>query len=71
MEGRFQLRAGGLAYLLEDKVGVPATNSLDGGDGEHDVPLAVNVGVHDTQNVLKRGGDNQRHLGGPVTIMCG
>ena len=49
-------------YLLEDDVGVPATDSLDGGHGEHDVALAVNVGVHDTQNVLEVGWDDQRHL---------
>jgi hypothetical protein len=52
-----------IAYLLEDKIGVTATNTLDGSDGEHDVPLAVNVGVHNTQNVLERGRDYQRHLG--------
>merc|ERR1712141_876959 len=49
--------------LLEDKVGITTTYTLDGGDGEHDVPLTINVGVHNTQNVLKRTGNNQRHVG--------
>ena len=51
------------AYLLEDKVGITTTNTLDGGDGEHDVPLTINVGVHHTQNVLERWGNHQRHSG--------
>ena len=50
-------------HLLEDKVGITTTNTLDGGDGEHDVPLTINVGVHHTQNVLERWGNNQRHSG--------
>merc|ERR1719225_1171477 len=49
--------------LLEDKVGITTTNTLDGGDGEHDVPLTINAGVHNTQNVLKRTRNNQRHVG--------
>merc|ERR1712008_571404 len=39
--------------LLEDKVGITTTTTLDSGHGEHNVPLAVNVGVHNTQNMLK------------------
>ena len=50
-------------YLLEDKVGVTTTNTLNGGDGEHDVPLTINIGVHNTQNVLERWGNYQRHSG--------
>ena len=52
-------------YLLEDKVGVTTTNTLDGGDGEHDVPLTIDIRVHNTQNVLKGWRDDQRHLGSP------
>ena len=50
--------------LLEHDVGVAAANSLDGRHSEHDVPLAVDVGVHHTEDVLEVGGDHQRHLGG-------
>merc|ERR1719442_93966 len=49
--------------LLEDKVGITTTTTLDSGHGEHNVPLAVNVGVHNTQNMLKRTRNNQRHDG--------
>ena len=52
-----------VGYLLEDDVGVTPADTLDGGHGEHDVPLAINVGVHHTQNVLEVGRDDQRHLG--------
>ena len=47
--------------LLEAQVGVPATNTLDGGHGEHDVGLSLNVGVENTKNVLEFGVNNQRH----------
>ena len=49
--------------LLEHDVGVAAADALDGGHGEHDVPLAVDVGVHHTEDVLEVLGDHQRHLG--------
>ena len=49
--------------LLQDDVGVPAPDPLDGGEGEHDAGLAVNVGVQHTENVLEVGRNNQRHLG--------
>ena len=39
--------------LLADQVGVAATNTLDLGQGVHDVLLAVNIGVEQTQNVLE------------------
>ena len=38
--------------LLADNVGVTATNTLDLGQGVHDLALAINVGVEETQNVL-------------------
>jgi hypothetical protein len=47
--------------LLEDDVCVTATDSLDGGHGEHDVALPVNVRVHHTQDVLEVGRDHERH----------
>ena len=39
--------------LLADQVGVAATNTLDLGQGVHDLLLAINVGVEQTQNVLE------------------
>ena len=49
--------------LLEHDVGVAAPDALDGRHGEHDVPLAVDVGVHHTEDVLEVLRDHQRHLG--------
>ena len=49
--------------LLQAEVGVTTTDTLDGGEGEHDAGLAVNVGVQHTENVLEVGRNNQRHLG--------
>ena len=48
--------------LLQAKVGVTTTNTLDGGQGEHDASLSINVGVENTKNVLEVWGNNQRHL---------
>lgn len=39
--------------LLADQVGVTATNTLDLGQGDHDLLLAVNIGVEQTQDVLE------------------
>jgi hypothetical protein len=39
--------------LLADQVGVAATNTLDLGQGVHDLLLAVNIGVEQTQDVLE------------------
>ena len=49
--------------LLEDDVGVSAADSLNGGHREHDVPLAVDVCVHHTENVLEIGWEHDGHLG--------
>ena len=49
-------------YLLEGNVGESPADTLDGGDGEHGVPLSLQVGVHHTQNVLEVVGRYQRHL---------
>ena len=38
--------------LLADQVGVPPTDTLDLRQGVHDLALAVNIGVEQTQNVL-------------------
>jgi hypothetical protein len=35
---------------------------LDGGEGEHDVGLSLNVGVEHTENVLEIRRAHQRHL---------
>ena len=48
--------------LLQTDVGVATSNSLDGGHGEHDARLTVDVGVENTKNVLEVGRNNQRHL---------
>ena len=48
--------------LLQAKVGVTTTNTLDGGQSEHNAGLSIDVGVKNTKNVLEVRGDNQRHL---------
>ena len=48
--------------LLQADVGVTTSNSLDGGHGEHDARLTINVRVQNTKNVLEIGWDHQRHL---------
>ena len=50
--------------LLADKVGITTTNTSDVCQGVHDVTLAVNVGVQQTQNVLELvllGNDDLHH----------
>jgi hypothetical protein len=47
--------------LLQDDVGVPAADTFDRGQSEHDVRLSLNVGVEDTENVLEVWGNHQRH----------
>jgi len=39
--------------LLANDVGVATTDTLDFGQGVHDLALAINIGVEETQNVLK------------------
>jgi len=39
--------------LLECNVGEPAADTLDGGNGEHGVPLTLQVRVHHTKDVLE------------------
>lgn len=39
--------------LLADQVGVAATDTLDLGQGVHDLLLTLNIGVEETQNVLE------------------
>ena len=48
--------------LLQAKVGVTTTNTLDGSQSEHDASLSIDVGVKNTKNVLEVGWNNQRHL---------
>ena len=50
------------SYLLEGDVGEPAADTLDGGDGEHGVPLTLQVRVHHTEDVLEVVEADQRHL---------
>ena len=38
--------------LFADKVGVATTDTLDLSQGVHDLALAINVGVEETQDVL-------------------
>merc|ERR1712119_3185 len=39
--------------LLQGNVGEPPSNTLDCSDGEHCVPLSLQIGVHHTQDVLE------------------
>ena len=39
--------------LLADQVGVSATDTLDFGQSVHNFPLTVDIGVEETQNVLR------------------
>ena len=39
--------------LLANQVGVAATDTLDLGQGVHDLLLTLNIGVEETQNVLE------------------
>ena len=39
--------------LLADDVGVAATNTLDLSQGVHDLALSINVGVEETQDMLR------------------
>jgi len=59
--------AGTLAHvdvsLLEGNVCEPPSDALDGRDGEHRVPLSLQIRVHHTQNVLEVVRRNQRHVG--------
>jgi len=48
--------------LLQADVGVTTSNSLDGGHGEHDAGLTIDVRVQNTKNVLEVWRNNQRHL---------
>jgi hypothetical protein len=48
--------------LAEDDVRVTATNTLDCGHSDWNLALSVNVGAHDTQNMLKLFGYDERHL---------
>lgn len=52
--------------LLQHNVGVAPTNTLDGRHGEHNLAPAINVGVHQTQDVLELLRQDERHrLGEP------
>lgn len=46
--------------LLQYDVGETPADTLDGGHGEHDFALAIDVGTEDTQNVLELFWDDQR-----------
>jgi hypothetical protein len=39
--------------LLTDQIGVPATDTFDLGQGVHDLLLAINIGVEETEDELK------------------
>ncbi len=46
--------------LLEADDSIAATTTLDGSQGVGDLALTLEVGVHDTQNVLEALWDNER-----------
>ena len=48
--------------LAQAKVGVSSTNTLDGGQGEWDLTLTIDVGVLNTKNVLELFWCNQCRL---------
>lgn len=39
--------------LFADKIRVPPTDTLDGSEGVHDLPLPLDIGVEETQDVLE------------------
>merc|ERR1719402_978943 len=49
--------------LLQGDVGKATAHTLDGGNGEHGVPLTLQVGVHHTENVLEVFWNYQSHFG--------
>lgn len=51
--------------LLADQVGVSATDTLDLGQGVHDLLLAIDVRVQQTDNVLEAVADQQYSLQNP------
>ena len=55
-------------YLLENEVSISATDTLNCGEGKHDVSLAIDVRVHNTKNVLEVLRDDQRHLRAPEMV---
>ena len=44
---------GGDVSLLKNNVGVPPTNTLDRDEDEHDINIALNIGVEHTQDMLE------------------
>jgi hypothetical protein len=53
----------GIANLLDDDVRVASTDTLDAGQGKHDLLFAVDIGVEETENVLEGVlvGDDESH----------
>merc|ERR1719147_332236 len=49
--------------LLQNNVGIPTSDTLDGSKGEHDVGFSINVCVEDTKNMRECGWHDQRHSG--------
>jgi len=47
-------------FILKDNH-TPATNTFDGGQGEHNIGLSLNVSIQDTENMLKVRRHHQRH----------
>jgi hypothetical protein len=56
--------------LLADQVGVAATDTLDLGQGVHDLLLSIDVRVQQTDDVLEAGGGQHCRFCGPITIPC-
>lgn len=46
--------------LLQHDVGVAPADTLDGGHGRDDLALTIDVGTHDTQDMLELLWDDQR-----------
>lgn len=60
--------------LFTDQVRVSSADTFDGGQGEHDLVLSVNIGVKETQNVLEASlifGNDDGLLGLRLVSLCG
>ncbi len=48
--------------LLADEVGEPASDTLDGSEGKHDLLASINIRIEDTENVLEVLTGDERHF---------
>lgn len=61
--GKFSGALGGRdTGLAAAQEGETAADTLDGGEGEGNLALTINVGIQNTNNVLEAIGQNERHF---------